>query len=862
MRGTLVLFIASTFAFAMQPAVVSAAPDNFFLAPAPRMDPNLPPIIRAQAAQPKAVVSTPAINTGSRAAVKAAYNTYYNLPMPAMSWTGSIAGCVPGTISSAFQEWTISRMNFLRAMAGASGNTTLDTSLNAQQQATALIMAANNTITHSPTPVMTCYSASGAAGANSSNLEYGVDDSLQIYMSDPGTNFVGHRRWILYSAKGISGLGQATGPSGSYSALSVFDGSGSSPLAGNGIPWPPRGYVPLDLFPSLFTGGAGQLWSFGLPGADFSAANVSMTLDGSPVAVTVVSRTDFGYGDNTLVWQLPVGHTVTKGTVYDVTITGVASAGSTTYNYQIRPFDPADPLPTMGDLDASGTGDLLWRNSADGSVQGWLMSGLNATQVAGMLPAGSYAVTHEADLNGDGTADLLIRNADGSVIGWLMNGLSVIGTTTFVGPGSAWSIVKTADLDGDGKADLIWQNTDGTVQAWLMDGLTATSTATLIGPGTGWSLSQVADLDGDGKSDLIWQNADGTVQAWLMNGLAATSIASYAPAGSGWSVVLVGDFDGDGKSDLFWQHTNGASQAWLMNGLAVSQIASFTPAGTGWTPVLAGDLDGNGTADIFWQHTSGASQTWLMNGLTVSGLASFVPAGTGWSASLVRDLDGDGKQDVLWTHTSGAVQAWLMNGLTITQIGSFAGAGTYEVVPFGTKQGAIASAYASAFATGDYPVPADCGASTPVNCPGGIPTPTSMHLDRSAMSIVATGSDAYTLTVPVALSSLTDIVVQLPVIGSCNLRVATAAGSSPTVNLVFDAAYQSDVAGGSLRRLHAQSFSLTSAEQSDFTLTGGFGCSTANPGIGAYLSILQNALAPLLPADACGLPGQPLLPCS
>jgi hypothetical protein len=335
------------------------------------------------------------------------------------------------------------------------------------------------------------------------------------------------------------------------------------------------------------------------------------------------------------------------------------------------------------DLSGDGEGDLLWSDSADGSVQGWLMNGLTATQTAGLLPGGGgYSVAQVADLDGDGKADLLIRNADGSVIGWLMNGLSVTAATTFVGPGSGWSVVKTADLDGDGKADLIWQHTDGTVQAWLMNGLSVTSTATFVGAGSGWSVSQVADLDGDGKDDLIWQHTDGTVQAWLMNGLTAASIASYVPAGTGWSVVLTGDFNGDGKTDLFWQHTDGSSQAWLMNGLTVAQVASFTPAGTGWTPMLAGDLNGDGNADIFWQHTSGASQTWLMDvGLRVSSLASFVPRATGWSATHLVDLDGDGKKDVLWHHTSGAVQAWIMNGLTITQIASLAGAGTFSVVP-------------------------------------------------------------------------------------------------------------------------------------------------------------------------------------
>jgi Calx-beta domain/FG-GAP-like repeat len=332
------------------------------------------------------------------------------------------------------------------------------------------------------------------------------------------------------------------------------------------------------------------------------------------------------------------------------------------------------------DFNLDGRSDLLWRNNGDGAVQGWLMNGLSATQVAGLLPAGGYTITHVADLDGNGKADTLIRHTDGTTIGWLHDGLNVVGQATFFAPGSGWSIKHAADLNGDGKADLIVENTNGTVVGWLMNGLTVTATATFVPAGTGWSVSRVGDLNGDGKADLIWQNTNGTVQAWLMNGLSATQTATYVGAGTGWSVKLVADFNGDSKADLVWQNTDGTVQAWLMDGTAISQIASFVPAGTGWSPVLAGDISGDGKADLFWEHTDGRSQTWLMNGLSVTSLAGFVGAG-GWKATHLLDLNGDGRRDVLWKHTDGTVQAWLMNGLTISQIASLAGAGSYEVIP-------------------------------------------------------------------------------------------------------------------------------------------------------------------------------------
>ncbi|MBK7661924.1 MAG: hypothetical protein IPJ28_23630 [Betaproteobacteria bacterium] len=138
-----------------------------------------PPV--APYAGPKAVIAVPAIDTSNLAAVVAAYNVYYNVAMPAVGFTGSTAGCNPGAISPAFQKWTISRINHLRAMAGVPGNTTLNWGLNGQEQAAALIMAANGTLTHSPASNMLCYTAAGGAPRGQFPISRsGLHDSIPL----------------------------------------------------------------------------------------------------------------------------------------------------------------------------------------------------------------------------------------------------------------------------------------------------------------------------------------------------------------------------------------------------------------------------------------------------------------------------------------------------------------------------------------------------------------------------------------------------------------------------------------------------------------------------------------------------------
>jgi hypothetical protein len=334
--------LALTATAALDARALNEKSADFQLGPAPRVDPA-GPLPQQAPYLPKAVQSVPAIDTFDRAAVVSAYNTYYNVAKPAVGWTGTNSPCNAGSINLAFQEWSITRVNYLRAMAGVAGNTALDTTLNAQEQAAALIMSANNTLNHYPPNTLACWTQAGYDGAGSSNLALGsFSDAIMLYMSDPGSGnqIAGHRRWILHSRKSRFGFGQTN----NANALYTFDFGVPQPSLPNGIPWPPRGYVPLALFPVPF-GGEGQRWSFGFPNAGFGTATVTMAVNGTALPVTVVSRTDNGYGDNTIVWELPAGHTIAKDSVYSVAINNVTGTPSPSFGYRVLPIDPADPIP-------------------------------------------------------------------------------------------------------------------------------------------------------------------------------------------------------------------------------------------------------------------------------------------------------------------------------------------------------------------------------------------------------------------------------------------------------------------------------------------------------------------------------------
>ena len=99
------------------------------------------------------------------------------------------------------------------------------------------------------------------------------------------------------------------------------------------ITYPPDGYIPQELvFPR---------WSFAIPGADFSSANVSMGGPSGNISLAVVSTTLVNVGDNTIVWEPQEIITNSNNDVsYTVTVSEVANAPQSSYTYTVNIIKP------------------------------------------------------------------------------------------------------------------------------------------------------------------------------------------------------------------------------------------------------------------------------------------------------------------------------------------------------------------------------------------------------------------------------------------------------------------------------------------------------------------------------------------
>lgn len=295
------------------------------------------------------------VDLQDRESVRVFFNgVYLGIPEAPMNWTGSYATGDAGTVSKAYQDSTLLRINWFRAMAGVPSNAMLVDEYNAKDQQAAMLMSSNNQLSHTPPATWKNYTQAGYDGASHSNLAlYAGVQAIDSYINDFGDNNypAGHRRWLFYPQNRHYGSGSV--PGGSYAGVSYLPANAVWTLSedlwterpkvrDDYVAWPPRGYVPYQV--------TYKRWSISYPDADFKQAKVTVTLNGASVPLTQEPVVD-GYGENTLVWKitnsLPDHVSMGKPDAdqrYSVTVSNVIVAGKpVTYAYDVTVFDPATP---------------------------------------------------------------------------------------------------------------------------------------------------------------------------------------------------------------------------------------------------------------------------------------------------------------------------------------------------------------------------------------------------------------------------------------------------------------------------------------------------------------------------------------
>ncbi len=279
------------------------------------------------------------VDTADRTAVQDFYRNYYCASRVEDSgWQGDISAGTAGDTTHAFKASTLDAINFYRAMVGIPAEITFKEEWNEKAQQAALMMSANEQLSHTPPNSWTHYTDEGAEAAGSSNLTLGYTGARAItaYIQDLGSdNYpVGHRRWILCPTTTQMGTGDVDPDSGyAANSLWVFDDERDNSVPDTAVMWPPQGYVPNTI---IF-----NRWSFSYPDADFSNTTVSVRKGDQELDVTVLDEAQ-GYCDNTLVWTIDDDDEGASNTevIYTVNISQVGIGAQTrSFSYDVIQFD-------------------------------------------------------------------------------------------------------------------------------------------------------------------------------------------------------------------------------------------------------------------------------------------------------------------------------------------------------------------------------------------------------------------------------------------------------------------------------------------------------------------------------------------
>lgn len=265
--------------------------------------------------------------------------------------------CRAGTLKPEVGQRVLAVLNNIRAYHGlppvayANGD-------EANVMQSALMQAANGSLSHTPPTSWNCYTAAGATASAQSNLYIGLGNGLSYTRNDDIVigwltdvdnlvlNSVGHRRWLLYPFLSTVAYGRVAGRyqlsnKADAAALKIINSAQATPASlPDFVAYPYQDY-PLRYFAN------GALFSFGVIANKNSAFGANATVNFSQATIQVrergggnltVSQIAFdndGFGlPNNLQWQVAG---LRNNVTYDVTIDRVNVGGTLrTYTYFFR----------------------------------------------------------------------------------------------------------------------------------------------------------------------------------------------------------------------------------------------------------------------------------------------------------------------------------------------------------------------------------------------------------------------------------------------------------------------------------------------------------------------------------------------
>ena len=340
---------------------------------------------------------------------------------------------------------------------------------------------------------------------------------------------------------------------------------------------------------------------------------------------------------------------------------------------------------SRADFDGDGEPDLLTRDLTGENNGRWLLYTLKGGEVTssgfvnGIKNSRTWQLASTGDFDGDGKADILLRNAEtGGWILYLMNGKKIRNSGAVeLSDSLSDVVVGVGDTNADGRADVLMRRSNGRWLLYIMRGLNAPQkTRPAISRKAEFGVEAFVDFTGDGRVDLLLRSlVSGKWKLHLLNG---GTVEDYGPVElpTNLSIHLesTADFNGDGRADALLRKKNGSWLLYTIDGLTVLANGQLAlPKASQWLIVTTDEYTGDGMADVLMRRADGRWNLYAIDGDAISVLRKGQPAITTQEEWIpqVGCLHTDEDNDVLLGQhisTSGAqtvAQQALSDGLSM-----------------------------------------------------------------------------------------------------------------------------------------------------------------------------------------------------
>ena len=450
---------------------------------------------------------------------------------------------------------------------------------------------------------------------------------------------------------------------------------------------------------------------------------------GDTISLTLTVKEALVLGDTTNSKVVIAG----KDFVLDKSASSTAGSDKLVFTYTVQAGDnisiadldidnPSTDITLNNIGDSAGNAVVFGTSTVELGFQSVIQQTGNANPLNG-IDIGSYSAPSWADIDGDGTVDLIVGESDGTLNYYKNTGTTgnpaytlqsgndnpFAGVSFDVGDISAPS---WADIDGDGNLDLIVGEFDGTLNYYKNTGTTGNPAYTEqtgnANPFTdasfdvgNFSAPSWVDIDGDGKLDLIVGANDGTLHYYKNTGTTGSPAYSKQTgndnpfAGVSFDVGDISapswaDIDGDGTVDLIVGANDGTLNYYKNTGTTGSPAYSkqtgndnpFADAifdvGGDSAPSWA-DIDGDGDLDLIVGANDGRLNYYINNSVYVDTTAPTLSINTVATDDIINLAEKTAGVTVNGTATGADGQTITVSWGGIDKTATIANNGTWTV---------------------------------------------------------------------------------------------------------------------------------------------------------------------------------------